>query len=154
MKAGAETTIHEKHFQRLIATDGPMTKLDQHDRRVIFGGRIIRTFGLDELPQIFNVTRGEMSLVGPRPCTPPEFEHYEPHHKQRVNMAPGLTGLWQVNGKNKTTFSEMIEMDLSYGRNMCLSLDLVIAMTRAPGPGVGIPRGKGGRENGNRLSAF
>ena len=69
---------------------------------------------LDELPQIFNVLCGEMSLVGPRPCTPNEFAHYEPWQRERVNALPGLTGYWQVNGKNKTTFNEMIVMDLFY----------------------------------------
>jgi len=132
MKLGAETASHEIYFQRLIATGRPMTKLDEDDPRLIFGGKIIRVFGLDELPQLVNVLRGEMSLVGPRPCTQAEFEHYEPHHKQRVNMAPGLTGLWQVNGKNKTSFSEMIEMDLSYGRSMCVALDLTIMMKTVP----------------------
>ena len=71
-------------------------------------GRILRASGLDELPQIFNVLRGEMSLVGPRPCTPNEFAHYEPWQRERVNGLPGLTGYWQVNGKNKTTFNQMI----------------------------------------------
>jgi len=132
MKVGAETTSHENYFQRLIATDGPMTKMDEHDPRLILGGRIIRVLGLDELPQIVNVLRGEMSLVGPRPCTPIEFEHYEPQQRERVNMLPGLTGFWQVNGKNKTSFSEMVEMDLFYGRNMCVSLDLAIVMKTVP----------------------
>jgi lipopolysaccharide/colanic/teichoic acid biosynthesis glycosyltransferase len=87
---------------------------------------------LDELPQIFNVLRGEMSLVGPRPCTNSEFQHYLPHQKERVNAPPGLTGLWQVNGKNKTTFNEMIEMDIAYGKRMSVSLDLLILFKTVP----------------------
>jgi lipopolysaccharide/colanic/teichoic acid biosynthesis glycosyltransferase len=83
--------------------------------------------GLDELPQIFNVLCGEMSLVGPRPCTPNEFVHYEPWQRQRVNGLPGLTGYWQINGKNKTTF-EMIVMDLFYLQNMSVLLDLKIML--------------------------
>ena len=80
-----------------------MTKLDAYgDPRLAPFGRILRASGLDELPQIFNVLSGEMSLVGPRPCTPNEFAHYEPWQRQRVNCLPGLTGYWQVNGKNKT----------------------------------------------------
>jgi lipopolysaccharide/colanic/teichoic acid biosynthesis glycosyltransferase len=87
---------------------------------------------LDELPQIFNVIRGEMSLVGPRPCLPYEFQRYERWQQERVNAAPGLTGYWQVNGKNKTTFSEMIEMDIYYSRNMSLLLDLTIIFKTLP----------------------
>ena len=116
MKINVETQTHEGYFQRLMQADCPMTKLDCHDARLIRGGRILRALGLDELPQLFNVIRGEMSLVGPRPCTPVEFEHYQPAQKARVNAPPGLTGYWQVNGKNKTTFSEMIAMDIFYGK--------------------------------------
>jgi lipopolysaccharide/colanic/teichoic acid biosynthesis glycosyltransferase len=133
MKVDAETKCHEDHFRRLVEADVPMTKLDERgDSRLIFGGKIIRAMGLDELPQIFNVLKGEMSLVGPRPCTPAEFEHYETRQKERVNVPPGLTGFWQVNGKNKTTFSEMVEMDRYYGENMSVSLDLVIVLKTVP----------------------
>src|SRR5438128_9634016 len=69
-----------------------------------------------------------MSLVGPRPCTPKEFAHYEPWQRERVNGLPGLTGYWQVNGKNKTTFNEMIAMDLFYLKNMSILLDLKIML--------------------------
>jgi len=104
-----------------------MTKLDAYgDRRLAPFGRFLRASGLDELPQIFNVLRGEMSLVGPRPCTPNEFAHYEPWQRKRVNGLPGLTGYWQINGKNKTTFKEMIVMDLFYLENLSLLLDLKI----------------------------
>ena len=104
-----------------------MTKLDTYgDPRLAPFGRFLRASGLDELPQIFNVLFGEMSLVGPRPCTPNEFAHYEPWQRERVNALPGLTGYWQVNGKNKTTFNEMIVMDLFYLENMSLLLDLKI----------------------------
>ncbi|MGI9087582.1 MAG: sugar transferase [Chthoniobacterales bacterium] len=127
MKVNVDTQVHESHFERLIATDSPMTKLDEHgDPRLIRWGRFYRAAGLDELPQIFNVLRGEMSLVGARPCTLHEFERYQPWQRERVNGPPGLTGYWQVNGKNKTTFSEMIEMDIFYGKNMSLGLDLRI----------------------------
>src|SRR5262249_58242808 len=90
--------------------------------------RILRARGVDELPQICNVLRGEMSLVGPRPCTPNEFAHYEPRQRERVNGLPGLTGYWQVNGKNKTTFNEMIAMDLFYLENLSILLDLKIML--------------------------
>ena len=127
MKLSAETQIHERYFQELMRSDCPMTKLDAHgDPRLAPFGRILRASGLDELPQIFNVLCGEMSLVGPRPCTPTEFSHYGAWQRDRVNGLPGLTGYWQVNGKNKTTFNEMIVMDLFYLKNLSILLDLKI----------------------------
>jgi exopolysaccharide production protein ExoY len=133
MKVSAETQTHEHYFHELMASDRPMTKLDTYgDPRLAPFGRFLRASGLDELPQIFNVFCGEMSLVGPRPCTPNEFAHYEPWQRERVNGLPGLTGYWQVNGKNKTTFNEMIMMDLFYLKNLSILLDLkIIFKTRA-----------------------
>jgi lipopolysaccharide/colanic/teichoic acid biosynthesis glycosyltransferase len=129
MKLSAETQTHERYFENLMRVDCPMTKLDAYgDRRLAPFGRVLRASGLDELPQIFNVLHGEMSLVGPRPCTPNEFDHYEPWQRQRVNCLPGLTGYWQVNGKNKTTFREMIALDLFYLKNMSILLDLKIML--------------------------
>jgi len=132
MRANAETHTHEHYFRELMEVDRPMTKLDAYgDPRLAPFGRFLRASGLDELPQIFNVLCGEMSLVGPRPCTPNEFAHYEPWQRERVNGLPGLTGHWQVNGKNKTTFNEMIMMDLFYLENMSLLLDLKIMLKTA-----------------------
>jgi lipopolysaccharide/colanic/teichoic acid biosynthesis glycosyltransferase len=128
MKVHAQTSGHERYFRQLICDGGPMTKLDAGDSRIIPWGRFLRATGLDELPQIFNVLRGEMSLVGPRPCTGLEFERYESWQRERVNTHPGLTGYWQVSGKNKTTFQQMIEMDLYYAKNLSLGLDLQIIM--------------------------
>lgn len=129
MKVSAETQTHEHYFQELMRVDRPMIKLDAHgDPRLAPFGRILRASGLDELPQIFNVLCGEMSLVGPRPCLPNEFAKYEPWQRERVNALPGLTGYWQVNGKNKTTFNEMIAMDLFYLKNMSILLDLKIML--------------------------
>ncbi len=110
MGVNADTGVHQGYCQNLMASDRPMTKLDGADKRLIPGGRILRCLGLDELPQIINVLRGEMSLVGPRPCLPYEYEHYQPRHRRRFGTLPGLTGLWQVNGKNRTTFEEMIDL--------------------------------------------
>jgi lipopolysaccharide/colanic/teichoic acid biosynthesis glycosyltransferase len=73
-----------------------------------------------------------MSLVGPRPCTPHEFTRYQVWHRERFNAAPGLTGYWQVNGKNKTTFTEMIKMDIFYTKNMSICLDLTIMLRTPP----------------------
>ena len=127
MKVSAETQSHERHLEELIRANCPMTKLDSYgDPRLTPFGRILRASGLDELPQIFNILCGEMSLVGPRPCLPKEFDHYQPWQRERVNGLPGLTGYWQVNGKNKTTFNEMIAMDLFYLKNLSFLLDLKI----------------------------
>ena len=133
MKVNADTTTHERYLEHLMVADCPMIKLDeQGDPRLIAGGKILRAMGLDELPQIFNVLTGEMSLIGPRPCTVREFERFSPPHRERVNAYPGLTGWWQVNGKNQTTFREMIEMDIFYSRNVSLSLDLRILVRTFP----------------------
>ena len=133
MELNVETRSHELHFQNLINTDCPMTKLDATgDPRIIFGGRILRALGLDELPQLFNVLRKEMSLVGPRPCTPIEFKLYKSWQLERFNAVPGLTGYWQVNGKNKTTFRQMIEMDIYYCRHASFWLDIMILLRTIP----------------------
>jgi lipopolysaccharide/colanic/teichoic acid biosynthesis glycosyltransferase len=133
MKVNVETRTHERHLEQLINADVPMTKLDAAgDPRIIRGGRFLRATGLDELPQLFNVLRGEMSLVGPRPCTPHEFRSYQAWQRERVSARPGLTGFWQVNGKNRTTFTEMIKLDIFYTKNMSLWLDLTIMLKTLP----------------------
>jgi lipopolysaccharide/colanic/teichoic acid biosynthesis glycosyltransferase len=133
MKPGADTGVHQKHLKQLIQSNVPMTKMDKSgDPRLIPGGAWLRATGLDELPQLINVLRGEMSLVGPRPCTPYEYEDYSPWHKQRCNTLPGLTGLWQVSGKNKTTFTEMINMDIYYASHKTLWMDLTIIFKTLP----------------------
>lgn len=126
MHLNADTVVHQNYLSELIRSDVPMRKLDDQDPRVIPYGRLLRASGLDELPQIINIIRGEMSYVGPRPCTPNEYAEYLPWHKERCNALPGLTGLWQVNGKNKTTFSEMMKLDIQYVRTKSLGLDLSI----------------------------
>jgi len=133
MKVNAETGSHHRHLKRLMASEVPMAKLDTlGDPRLIAGGKWLRSLGLDELPQLFNVIAGEMSLVGPRPCTPAEFEQYSECQKGRVNVAPGITGYWQVNGKNKTTFRQMIELDLRYAEHANFALDVAILMATIP----------------------
>jgi lipopolysaccharide/colanic/teichoic acid biosynthesis glycosyltransferase len=131
MKVHAQTLCHELHLEQLMRNGAPLTKLDAGDPRIIPLGRLLRATGLDELPQLFNVLRGEMSLVGPRPCTRLEFEKYEEWQRERVNVQPGLTGYWQVNGKNRTTFQQMIEMDLLYAEKVSIGLDLRI-MVKTP----------------------
>lgn len=133
MKVNASTNPHQSHVEKLIETNRPMTKMDTTgDSRMIPGGWIMRACGMDELPQILNVLRGEMSLVGPRPCIPSEFDCYKPDQKCRVEAPPGLTGLWQVNGKNRLTFTQMIELDLRYRDTMSLWVDTWIILRTVP----------------------
>lgn len=133
MFVSADTGVHQSYFKDLMQTNAPMTKLDaKGDKRLIPGGWLLRASGLDELPQIINVLKGEMSLVGPRPCIPSEYEQYLPWQRERVNATPGLTGLWQVSGKNRTTFDEMIRFDIKYARSISLGQDLKIIFSTAP----------------------
>ena len=133
MKVNADTGVHQAHLKHLMTANQPTQKLDcAGDKRLIVGGLWLRAAGVDELPQLFNVLRGDMSLVGPRPCTPYEFDLYAEAHKQRCLAPPGLTGLWQISGKNRTTFAEMIELDLKYVREMSLWLDLKIILLTVP----------------------
>jgi len=133
MKPNAEQESHRSHVKDLIASSAPMTKLDAgKDSRLIPGGNWIRAAGLDELPQIINILKGEMSIVGPRPCIPYEYALYEPWQRSRCDAPPGLTGLWQVSGKNRTTFEQMIRLDIEYSRRMSLSLDVSIVARTIP----------------------
>ena len=126
MRVGAPTHSHEKYLAELIRSNRPMTKLDANDTRLIPMAWLLRSTGLDELPQLFNILWGEMSLVGPRPCTPQEYDGYTLPQRARTEALPGLTGLWQVSGKNRTTFNEMIELDVDYVRTQCLRVDFWI----------------------------
>lgn len=133
MHTGAEIGTHKGHTAQLIKSSAPMTKLDAvRDSRVIPFGSILRATGLDELPQLINVLRGEMSLVGPRPCVGYEYEMYEPWQQRRFDAVPGLTGLWQVSGKNRTTFHQMINFDIEYSERLNLWLDLKIIFKTVP----------------------
>ena len=127
MHVAADTRGHQQHFTALMTSNAPMQKLDaKGDSRLIAGAWLIRATGLDELPQIINVLRGEMSVVGPRPCIPYEYEHFTPAQRRRCESVPGLTGLWQVSGKNRTTFEQMIAFDCEYGQRRSLWLDVKI----------------------------
>ena len=133
MSVSADTGVHQSYFKDLMQTNAPMTKLDaKGDKRLIPGGWLLRASGLDELPQLINVLKGEMSLVGPRPCIPSEYEQYLPWQRERVNATPGLTGLWQVSGKNRTTFDEMIRFDIKYARSIALGQDVRIIFMTVP----------------------
>lgn len=96
------------------------------DPRVTPVGRVLRRFSMDELPQLFNVLRGEMSLVGPRPALPEEVVRYPDHAFERLQVLPGITGSWQVSGRADLSFNQMIQLDLDYARNSTLATDLTI----------------------------
>ena len=133
MFVNADTNVHQGHLDQLMDSDAPLVKMDaKGDPRIIPFGRLLRASGLDELPQLINVLRGEMSLVGPRPCLPYEYNKYQRWQKERFNTLPGLTGLWQVGGKNKTTFTEMVCLDIRYARTRTLWLDLKILLKTFP----------------------
>jgi lipopolysaccharide/colanic/teichoic acid biosynthesis glycosyltransferase len=111
--------------------DGQVYKLVR-DSRVTRVGRWLRKTSLDELPQLINVLRGEMSLVGPRPPLPYEVAQYTPADLRRLAARPGITGLWQVSGRSKTTFAEMVALDLAYIRTRSLRTDLAILLKTIP----------------------
>jgi lipopolysaccharide/colanic/teichoic acid biosynthesis glycosyltransferase len=153
MKVNAETQCHESYFEHLMKANCPMIKLDASgDPRLISCGGFLRASGLDELPQVFNIITGKMSLVGPRPCTPHEFARYTVQQRKRVNALPGLTGYWQVNGKNKTTFPKMIAMDICYIRNMSPWLDLSIISRTIPVLVAQVIERRQGRRSPRRVS--
>lgn len=133
MKPKTNQVSHQKHAVNFIHTDISMEKLDKRgDSRIIPGGKIIRKMCIDESPQFINILKGEMSLVGPRPCIPYEAEEYLRWHKQRFDVVPGLTGLWQVSGKNKLTFKQMIRLDITYIENMSFWNDIQILFLTIP----------------------
>jgi exopolysaccharide biosynthesis polyprenyl glycosylphosphotransferase len=133
MYINTDSSVHEQYIQEFIkngtatASDPqgkPVFKLVQ-DPRVTRIGRFLRKSSLDELPQFFNVLKGEMSLVGPRPPIPYELRQYDIWHRRRIlEVRPGITGFWQVHGRSRTTFDEMVRMDLHYARNWSFWLDL------------------------------
>ena len=133
MFVDAGSATHQGHLHQLMNSNTPMQKMDSEgDPRIIPFGVLLRASGLDELPQLINVLRGEMSLVGPRPCLAYEYEQYLPWQKERFQTVPGLTGLWQVSGKNKTTFVEMVVLDIMYAKYKTLWWDLKIILLTIP----------------------
>jgi len=133
MHVGADTSNHQAYFASLMNTNVPMQKLDARgDSRLIPLGWLLRASGIDELPQIINVLRGEMSVIGPRPCIPYEYENYSVAQRGRFHAVPGLTGLWQVSGKNRTTFDRMIQLDIQYATERSFMMDLKILILTVP----------------------
>jgi lipopolysaccharide/colanic/teichoic acid biosynthesis glycosyltransferase len=117
MHIAAKSEFHERHAKSLMDEDLPMLKMDAFgDPRIIPLGSLLRATAIDELPQLINVIRGEMSIVGPRPCLPFEYNAYNQLEKARFDTLPGMTGLWQVSGKNRLTFRQMVRLDVIYSR--------------------------------------
>jgi lipopolysaccharide/colanic/teichoic acid biosynthesis glycosyltransferase len=132
MQHGNDPKLHQEFVTKLIKGElDPGTKQFKiiADPRITPIGRFLRKTSLDELPQLFNVLKGDMSLVGPRPPVPYEFECYKTWHRRRLaEIRPGITGLWQVNGRSRVGFDEMVRLDLRYARAWSLWLDLRILL--------------------------
>jgi exopolysaccharide biosynthesis polyprenyl glycosylphosphotransferase len=128
MEDGTDDSQHQEYIRSTMASDpapeaSGLFKL-AHDREVTTIGRWLRRTSLDELPQFINILRGDMSLVGPRPCIPYEIEHFAPHHFERFEVPAGLTGFWQVTARAHSTFAEALDMDVAYVRSYSFGLDL------------------------------
>lgn len=133
MADGAEDTPHRAAFERFfrarsLEETGASTFKIEHDPRVTRVGRFLRRTSLDELPQLFNVLEGTMSLVGPRPPIPYETELYQPRHWQRLTVHPGITGTWQSMARSQVPFEEMVDLDLDYISRRSFLLDLKILL--------------------------
>jgi exopolysaccharide biosynthesis polyprenyl glycosylphosphotransferase len=126
-----------KELMALNEASGPMFKV-RRDPRITRVGRILRRTSLDELPQLFNVLLGQMSLVGPRPALPRELSGYDSVQRLRTRVLPGLTGLWQVSGRSDLSFDEMVRLDIEYMENRSLLNDMVIILKTVPSVVFGI----------------
>jgi len=129
MRVGAEDEL--ARIRHLNEASGPLFKI-RDDPRITWVGRWLRRTSLDELPQLWNVLKGEMSLVGPRPPLPAEVEKYLEWHSKRLKVAPGMTGLWQVSGRSELPFDEMVLLDIYYIENWSLGMDFQILFRTLP----------------------
>lgn len=151
MQADADDSVHREAYRKNIEgnnleanagdSDKPVFGKVKNDPRITKIGKILRRSSFDELPQLLNVLIGDMSIVGPRPPIPYEVEEYELRHRKRLDMKPGITGLWQVSGRNRLTFEEMVGIDMFYIENWSLWLDLKIILLTLPA----IVRGDGAK---------
>jgi lipopolysaccharide/colanic/teichoic acid biosynthesis glycosyltransferase len=133
MQNNADTRLHQAHVANLIKNrvslaPGQQTLKLTNDRRITRVGHFLRESSLDELPQLINMLKGEMSLIGPRPALPYEVDLYEEWHKRRLEALPGLTGWWQVKGRSRVSFDEMVRMDVEYIEHQGVLLDLEILL--------------------------
>jgi lipopolysaccharide/colanic/teichoic acid biosynthesis glycosyltransferase len=137
MKPDSDEEEHKKYIYGIMKScisersEKPMRKKSS-DPRVIRGAGILRSSSFDEIPQLINVLKGEMSLVGPRPCLPYEAAKYAIWQRKRFGIMPGMTGLWQIKGKNRVTFKNMIRLDVQYAKNCSLLYDLYILFMTGP----------------------
>jgi exopolysaccharide biosynthesis polyprenyl glycosylphosphotransferase len=138
MRAAAGDNVHREYVRKWIGEKGygdahkqSVFKL-KNDERITRVGRILRRFSIDELPQLINVLRGDMSLIGPRPAVPYELELYNAWHRRRLDAMPGITGLWQVSGRNHLSFEEMVRLDVRYIEDWSLAGDLKILARTVP----------------------
>jgi lipopolysaccharide/colanic/teichoic acid biosynthesis glycosyltransferase len=126
-----DADLRREELEALNEVDGPVFKIT-HDPRCTPMGRFMRKFSLDELPQLFNIVKGDMSFVGPRPPLPEEVEKYEPWQRRRLRMAPGLTCLWALEGRSRLSFRRWMELDLDYIDHWSLALDWKILLKTVP----------------------
>jgi undecaprenyl-phosphate galactose phosphotransferase len=131
MFVNASSRIHEDMVRKMIKENGATTKL-VGDPRITPIGKLLRKSSLDELPQLINVIKGEMSLVGPRPCLPYEYEEMKDWQKERCAILPGMTGIWQVKGRDEVLFNEQVILDLYYKEHRSLWMDLEIMAETIP----------------------
>jgi len=127
----ADAEIRIKELKGANEASGPLFKM-KDDPRITPIGKWMRKFSVDEFPQLINVLKGEMSLVGPRPPLPREVETYSQHDWRRMEVVPGMTGLWQVSGRSSLTFDEMVRLDLFYIENWSVGLDLSLIARTVP----------------------
>lgn len=133
MKINQDASIHQKFMTEMIKNKKKEGILKiKNDKRLTRIGKYLRKFSIDEIPQFINILKGQMSLVGPRPCLPYEHEMYEDWHKRRFAVTPGLTGLWQAFGRSSVSFDDMVIMDLYYIENISFWLDLKIILKTMP----------------------
>jgi lipopolysaccharide/colanic/teichoic acid biosynthesis glycosyltransferase len=135
----ADQSLHQKYVENLINGNGKQCEENgqklyklTRDPRITQMGRWLRRTSLDELPQLLNILRGDMTFVGPRPAIPYEVKQYKPWHMYRLTVTQGLTGLWQVMGRNELSFDAMVQLDIEYVRRRSLALDIKILLATIP----------------------
>lgn len=141
MRPGTDDSLHKEFTRNFIKGQVSESALDvkdasvyklKDDPRITSVGNFLRRTSLDELPQFINILKGEMTIVGPRPPLLYEYDHYEEWHKLRLRVRPGLTGLWQVSGRSRVPFNEMVKMDIHYIQTWSLAMDFRIMIQTIP----------------------
>ena len=140
MRTDVDHTRHEEFMKKVIQEGGGEVDEEtgkqvfkqKDDPRITGVGAFIRKYSIDELPQLFNVIKGDMSIVGPRPPVQYEVEMYREHHMPRMSSRPGITGVWQVSGRNAISFEEMVQMDITYMENWSIMTDIKIILQTIP----------------------